>query len=716
MTPPLRIVVLFHPTSTEARRLAEHLHRSLSARPSGYGARVPVWFGPTEPDGRPRGDIDLDEAEHTVVVLLVDRRMVSRAPDAEVAEAWEARALEVFRAVGETAQHAFVPVALDDRAFTFSGELSDRSFVRLEFRQSPDRDRHLLHHVVIRSLRLLLGHEASTADQADKVPEAPLVVFVSHAKKDLYRLGQASGPVPRVLAGLAQSPVQAWYDASNIQPNEVFTERITDGVRTGTALLAIVGDAWSTREWCRTEALLAKSHRRPVVVVDALMTRTDRLFPYVGNALTLRWRAASTMAPTDDDSAEIRLWWKEKAEAVELEDAEEVILATLLESMRHEHELLKLAHHEADDTVVLGSPPEALTLDHLDERVQHVWYPDPPLGREELELLERGRASVTFHTPLSELALWERPRRIDAVAVSLSGSPDAERYGGSPLHLAQLAEDLNLYLLLAGIRIVYGGQINHGGTQPGDATNYTERLFDLVYSYAPLAMELGASRFHPIVNMVPWPIHLGYGDDEHDLYGREAELVPMPRPAALPLGDDVLEPGDGGFFPPARVEQRFAWALALTEMRQAQCERTSARVVLGGKIAGSKSRYPGVLEEALISLRRGHPTYLLGAFGGAARLTIDALQGLDREELTSAWFSDNDPQWDELVALYESHELPLDTAEALAQELAQLGSDGPAAALNNGLSDEENVELFSCADPQRATELILRGLKELGGG
>jgi hypothetical protein len=43
-----------------------------------------------------------------------------------------------------------------------------------------------------------------------------------------------------------------------------------------------------------------------------------------------------------------------------------------------------------------------------------------------------------------------------------------------------------------------------------------------------------------------------------------------------------------------------------------------------------------VLEEGVIAMRAGQPLYLLGLFGGAARLLIDALRGARREELTSA--------------------------------------------------------------------------------
>ena len=69
-------------------------------------------------------------------------------------------------------------------------------------------------------------------------------------------------------------------------------------------------------------------------------------------------------------------------------------------------------------------------------------------------------------------------------------------------------------------------------------------------------------------------------------------------------------------------------AEALTAMREASLVLTSARVVIGGKrgdlgVAGDADRYsgkmPGIYEEALNSIAGEKPTFVLGAYGGAAR-------------------------------------------------------------------------------------------------
>jgi hypothetical protein len=58
---------------------------------------------------------------------------------------------------------------------------------------------------------------------------------------------------------------------------------------------------------------------------------------------------------------------------------------------------------------------------------------------------------------------------------------------GSPDHLATFADDVVLYLLLAGLRVAYGGVIGHdalhNGVVEGDDINYVERLLAMVRAH-----------------------------------------------------------------------------------------------------------------------------------------------------------------------------------------------------------------------------------------
>jgi len=52
-------------------------------------------------------------------------------------------------------------------------------------------------------------------------------------------------------------------------------------------------------------------------------------------------------------------------------------------------------------------------------------------------------------------------------------------------------------------------------------------------------------------------------------------------------------------------------------MREQLLVRTQARIMLGGRTTGYKGKYPGLVEEALLTLQAGKPLYLMGGFGGA---------------------------------------------------------------------------------------------------
>jgi len=714
MIATLRIQLLFHWESDQARQLAGQLYRTFSARPMGDGPRIPVRYGPRQVDGGPPPTIDL-AAEREIIVILVDERMARRARESDrvVADKW---AQIVTNLLGQhspagASPHRVLPVALDSGALQLAPTLDYVSFVRLDVRQGDERERHLVLHIAVRALRALQDLPQAGGRPADELPDIPIRLFISHAKKDLPAdpAAIAEGPVRAILATLTQLPVQGWYDSADIPPGGRFPDEIQKGVLNSSALVAVLTDSWSSREWCRRELLEAKLAARPLVLVDAIEARVIRLFPYLGNAVTLRWRAAIAASEPMDAA------WIERKKSWEADDAAFVIEAALLEALRYQHEHRRLLRSIAPNEVALGTPPEALTLAHLPAGTTRVWYPDPPLGREELDRLQPTSATkIDLTTPLSELARWKRPAGIQTVAVSLSTAPDTDLYGGSPEHLATFADDLVLYLLIAGLRVAYGGVLGHDGLQQGaivgDDINYVERLLAMVRSHSLLLSGVAGKPPVPIENWVAWPIHCKFGDAEFRNYGQEATLKDLPAPPGLDVTAQELNANSNGFVPPDTPARRYAWARSLTYMRTCMQGGTSARIAMGGRLKGYQGLWPGVLEEGVIALQAGQPLYLLGLFGGAARLLIDALRGEPREELTSAWLSAL-PGSDELRHEYGRRNHKVQTPEDLAIELKQRGTAGLSAVLNNGLTEDENSELVSSDDPQRIVALILSGLR-----
>ena len=162
-------------------------------------------------------------------------------------------------------------------------------------------------------------------------------------------------------------------------------------------------------------------------------------------------------------------------------------------------------------------------------------------------------------------------------------------------------------------------------------------------------------------------------------------------------------------------------------MRAQMTHDTAARLAIGGKLQQFSGIYPGVVEEAWMSLATQQPLYLVGAFGGAAHAVIEALEG-DASRLTVAM--NNATGVEETLALATSRGMSIDDSvhgsrddlnptghllhpETMAHEIAARDSTGLEAALNNGLSNAENRELFHTAHPPLIAELVLTGVSRL---
>lgn len=696
--PPLRIVVMFHPDSECGRALAHDVFRRFMATAGSPGLRIPVAFLPEQDDACP-GAWDADAAEHTLAVLLSDGRMARRArsEDRAVADAWAEMAVQLRIRLFGHKKHGVLLVAVDLGGLGLDAtRLGEVSFVRLDrfIPGSTEQSDELAFQVAVAALTLLRNQDLPAAPPI----QAPVEMFVSHAKGDLPEATEevSEGPVREILAWLAQGPVAGWYDGKRIRSGQNFAGAIADGIRQCDVFLCVLTDRWSEREWCRRELLLAKRADKPIVVVDGLDSVVPNLFSYVGNARTLRWQRHRPAT---------------------------LLLAAVLEALRHSHAraVLDTRRHAGDH--VRASLPEALTLRSIPSGTTRILYPDPPLPREVSDELSpvyfvepsSGKSTaVELTTPLTQLAQWMRPPKADLIGLSISGATDVRRWSASEEHLATFADDLVTMLLLAGLRLAYGGVFDHGGARH-DTINYTTRLFGLVRSYSPLTEQFGAGRIHAIENFVPWPNHLSYGDAELALYGQEAHLREGRVPPNLPWGE--LGGSPQTFFPRDTPVRKWAAAQGSSAMRASMNAETSARVAVAGKLEGFGGTVPGVIEEILLA--RGvlpdgsgnalsgvrsmaQPLFLLGCFGGATRLAIEQLLASPGRPVPAG----------DAALLDEARRrgAPYWSPSGATAALRQLGVGGVASALGNGLSDEENEELFFSSDVTRLVVLILTGL------
>ncbi len=714
---PLHVVVLGHPDSpafcsapggpVDDASLAMQILRRLYGAPATLELRIPTWFSRALPDGGPP---PLEEcwttgADATLLVYLLDARMARRVAGGS-AEAWGAHlAQAIVDAEADPRRRSVVPLALDGQGFDVVPSGMTRSIRRIPPERPLDT---ILQHIGVRAL-YLLSDRIPPADEGRL--QAPIQVFVSHAKADLNPI--ATDPVHQMLAALQDHAVERFFDSAKIGPGEDFATRLEGEVRASDVLLVVWTDAWSSRPWCRRELLTAKAAGRTVVVVDALHESATRAFPYVGNATWVRWRGPVLLKARVPKKAELEAAAAERFR---------VFTTVVLAAMRDRFERRALGTPADEHTIHLGSAPEALDFAHRAD-IRTFVYPDPPLPDEERAVLASLSRDRTLVTPLGRIVRAGVPPNVREVVVSVSSpGPAALRaLGLVGHHIDAVTDKLHLGVMLAGLRIVYGGLVNYTSAGP---SNFVLRLFDIVRRYGDLAQDLALPWNAPVLNFPPWPLHLSYGDQELDLFGKLAELERGPTPDLATL---VYEEWAPGAFPAIdSVPRLLAVGLGLREMRvRSTHPRPDApprpRILLGGPVV-SMGWLPGLLEEALCSLRVGAPLYLLGGYGGAARVVAELLMH-GREAMEPVLTEDcaraavarslGASAYDDARLLASSLGLRFDTREAVSAEIVDIGRRGLSAALNNGLNDDENRELLSARDGRRILELVLRGLTAL---
>lgn len=664
---PLVVQVEYHPGSKDAADVARYVWFALNDDPAVPGLRIPAYFTPDDGTMESPEPRLASEAERVLVVLLADDHLAANARRPTKSGTTWADYTVQLRDLCESTGNLFMPIQLTEHGWPIDTRLAETSFLRAWAVEGDDKRRRLiarrLVHVLIRHLR---PHDAG-----EDAPAA--TIFLSHTKVDI-------DSEPHVVKALlehltANQPEKTWFDSGDIAAGSHFANAIEHGVADA-ALLAVVTDSYSSRSWCRREVLIAKRHQRPVLVVDAVQQREIRGFPYAGNAPVIRWNG----------------------------NAEDVVDLLMRETLRHAFAEETLKMRRRPDDAVLPSGPELVTIVHRNKE-RPILYPDPPLGPEEIAVLSP--VGIRLETPLERHARENNLReRTLIIALSVSEAEDLARFGLRKPHLDGALLELSRYLLLAGIRLAYGGHLKANG--------YTVRLADLLQD--PIVAQLRGEPPTPatappeLITYLAWPMPSVVQD--------EARLGPLVEIRRCDRPSDVDETLDPCFVPLPASEipvdtptRRFAWARGLTVMRERQTREVAARVIVGGRLGpaggGYNGRMPGVLEEAFLSLQAGRPVYLVGAFGGCARLVFDALEGIPTPELT--WEHQRAvPHSEELRRMYQERGQTWDEYESVADFLRGIGLPG----LHNGLTVAENRELANARSGERIVELILRGLQQ----
>ena len=208
------------------------------------------------------------------------------------------------------------------------------------------------------------------------------------------------------------------------------------------------------------------------------------------------------------------------------------------------------------------------------------------------------------------------------VGISISGSSNLRELGFGQEHVDDVMIELTRYLMVAGATVVYGGDLRQGG--------FTELLIEVVARHISPVDK--AVRFE---NFLAWPVHANM--PHRDLAEQRALFAPAGDLFCMTSSGERMSQAERAAFDRVQVDEA-EWGPALTATREALAKRCDARIVVGGATENYRGTMPGVAEEALLSVKAGKPTYVVGCLGGCA-LDIAVEAGLGKSPLPpgKAW-------------------------------------------------------------------------------
>lgn len=636
---PLVVELLAHVQFVDAQDVLDRLVRRLFRDPD-----LPFSPSPAVPVVRARltkaGDLEssFDRRERAAAVVLVDDHAIA---DANFRDALD----RLVAGSAPDARRVFL-VPLTANAYRSANAFAQTNFLR--FADAPaeptlrwTRVGSGLEHELC---RWLLGRPRSAlAGPPGTQSEEPITVFLSHAKADGTTIAA------EFIDHLQQhTRLGSFFDAHDIAPAFRFADEIEQRAAQS-ILLVIRTDAYGTREWCQREVLAAKRAGVPVVVADALEDTERRVFPYLGNVPTIRYRAHDPQRH------------------------ERVLDLLLDETLRQLHFKRRVDRLLSDargaKPVVLGAAPELVGFALARERerraggatrrrTRRVVYPDPPLTAPEIEVLAHDAEPIRAESLTQFVARRAVKLAGEMIALSTSEADDAPGLGLSSLHQRDLVVELARHLFGAGGRIAYGGDFRKLG--------FAELLVQVHRAHARYA----SARNPGVVSLVREPVPVA----DQAAYVDSVEFIEVPTPA-------VSAPSD-----------RRREAAALRAMRLELAARAAAFVVVGGRGARFRGWRPGVAEEVAAAVAARRPLYLIGGFGGVATAYAAAIHlGAPAPDDPITVDLDAEP----------AGEFALPDAATIVKA---------ARRLRNGLSRAENKRLAITIDVDEIIALVLRGL------
>lgn len=372
---PLSVFIVWHPDYAEGKLIADFLYSVLcrdSSKPLMRSIGIPVYFRSISATNTSQPiDIDFRESEFTAVIALIDDKFIL---DSEFRTYIDKISDECNNAKDK---RRIYPIAISENAHKVSSKLSEINFIPVNEidNQYTEIKSPILHELC----RLLMSMKKATDEIESNSTPPPVKLFISHSKHDESKNDALAF---RDFIN-SKTQLKTFFDANDIDYGSNFGEKIKKAAQES-ALVVFQSDSYAEREWCRIEVLEAKKTGCPIVIVNAVQNKEQRAFPYLGNYPSIRFKDKNFLQ----------------------------IIDLTLEQVLFNRYTIRFLDAQTDQykikaNRILTTPPELFNFIQLkrdglseDEKFGLVIYPDPPLGSEEMEILNDLDNNFVFITPL----------------------------------------------------------------------------------------------------------------------------------------------------------------------------------------------------------------------------------------------------------------------------------------------------------------------------
>lgn len=631
-------------------------------RPFSRALNLPVFFR-TSLDGKPPADIP-ETADKTLVFAFIGNNILTN-------EIWT----DYLSRIQNKKNFHIIPIALNQNAYNITSIINNINFIRAYDFPTDFFNENLFISISHEIYRITLNENFEEIKQGN---ETAIEFFLSHTKD-----GKQGEYIAKQLKQfLDQSRLSCFFDATDIAHGYEFSKEIENHIKKS-SLIAIHSDSYSSRYWCQKELEYAKKHNRPIIAVDCLEEYEDRRFPLFSNIPAVHVLHSQENKLLDKDYYRI-------------------IIVALLETIRFFYSKIQFNKYKKrkwieGDIKGLYRPPELLDIlnimkDGIENR--KIIYPEPPVYEDEHQILKE--LNIDAKTILTYRFNTIENKKI---GISISDIEEVEliKSGKRADNLILLSQDLARHILSREATLIYGGDLRPDG--------FTSFLLD----EAEAIQSRLKSRKIYIKNYISWPIHIS---NDLDLLNWQARYNKVAKFLKCELPKQQIPPqfsvNENIFVPPDTIENKYLWSKSLSKMRKDMIQECDARICAGGRLTGYKGRMPGVLEEMLLAIDNKKPLFLLGGFGGVVNYICHCIKTNNiPTELSKDWHIYNNSGYKMLLDYIDEID------NQYSPNYIDLNKIFNYQNLHNGLSEEENNQLFSTEYLDEAIYLILKGLDGL---